>query len=585
MMKDEWMEASSSVFRLPSTPCYNRHHIPEETGLKLPPPGRIQLPDHFPITWPDPALEEIFWFWDQMHHPHAVTPFTASLDGPAFSGGTGKTAAVLQMPIKRFNAAAFNYYFYFGNEPIIESAEDAAAREKRMEAEMMARAPRVLQDWNEVYLPEVIKLNDRLRDFLYDEAIPRQLAEFLDEARVNRDRQWELHFLAVMPAAGAAMMFTQTYEETFGVPENSDHLMMLGGFPNKSVEAGEALYDLAQDALSSDGVADTIRATSPTHIFAELERTAAGREFAVRLRGYLDDYGWRSDQFEFADPSWREDPTPLVHNLKGYLNNNTVDPRVERQKAVRERERLVKEMLERAPNQAKRNTLEMFVTIAQQYLPVQENHNFYIDQMNTVLQRLPVLAAGRRLTAEGALETPDDAFYLTVEELQDALAKPDPASATIATRRRAEREDWSKLVPPAYIGTSPGADAPRQDMLERFFGIGREPSRERKVITGHPASRGTVTAPAKVVRNLGEADKLAPGDILVCEMTMPPWTPLFSIVSAVVADSGGVLSHCAIVAREYRIPCVVGTVNGTRRIKDGQILTVDGSTGVVRIER
>jgi pyruvate,water dikinase len=552
--------------------------------LKLPPAGRIALPDNFPISWRDPAQEEIFWFWDQMHHPHAVTPYTSSVEGPAFSGGTGRVAQVLHMPIKAFNAETFNYYFYFGNEPIIESAEEAAEREKRMEAEMMARAPRVLQDWNEIYLPEVETLNARLRDFPYAEATDRQLSDLLDEARANRDRQWELHFLAVMPAAGAAMMFAETYEQIFGHPENNEHLLMLGGFENKSVEAGEALYDIAQEAMSRDGLRGTIRGASPSSLFGALEGSAHGRELASRLRGYLDDYGWRSDQFEFADPSWREDPAPLVHNLKGYMNENAVDPRAERAKAAAERERLVTEMLERAPDQAKRNTLQMFVAIAQQYLPVQENHNFYIDQMNTVLQRLPVLATGRRLAAAGALAAPDDAFYLSGSELQDALAKPDASWAGVATQRRAEREEWSKIVPPLYIGTSPGQDAPRPAMLERFFGLGREPSQEPKVITGHPASRGTVTAPAKVVRNLGEADKLEPGDVLVCEMTMPPWTPLFSVVSAVVADSGGVLSHCAIVAREYRIPCVVGTVNGTRRIKDGQVLSVDGGTGVVRIE-
>lgn len=93
-----------------------------------------------------------------------------------------------------------------------------------------------------------------------------------------------------------------------------------------------------------------------------------------------------------------------------------------------------------------------------------------------------------------------------------------------------------------------------------------------------------LTGRAKVVRNLSEADKLESGDILVCEMTMPSWTPLFGFIGGVVADSGGVLSHCAIVAREYRMPCVVGTVNGTQRIKDGQMPTVDGAKGIVRID-
>ena len=109
-------------------------------------------------------------------------------------------------------------------------------------------------------------------------------------------------------------------------------------------------------------------------------------------------------------------------------------------------------------------------------------------------------------------------------------------------------------------------------------------SSDPAVINGTAASPGTARGPAKVVRDLGEASKVKQGDILVCEMTLPTWTPLFSTVSAVVADTGGILSHCAIVAREYRIPCVVGTGIGTVQIKDDMVITVDGAKGIVRIE-
>ena len=89
---------------------------------------------------------------------------------------------------------------------------------------------------------------------------------------------------------------------------------------------------------------------------------------------------------------------------------------------------------------------------------------------------------------------------------------------------------------------------------------------------------------AKAGRTLDEAGKLEPGDVLVCHMTMPAWTPLFATVSAVVADSGGVLSHCSIVAREYGIPCVTATRTGTRLLKDGQTVVVDGTRGIVQVK-
>ena len=544
----------------------------------------IPLPEDFPVTWDPPGDQSLYWFWDQMHHPHAVTPMTASLDGVAFAEGIARACEAMHMPMGRSIMRAYNSYVYFTQVPRQESVEEAAQRDERMMAEMMSRAPRVLRDWEDVYLPEVMALNGRLRDYPYAEATPRALADLMEEAVANRIRQWDLHFLAVFPAMGAALQFAELYEETFGPAPDNEHYRMLQGFPNKSVEAGQVLYDLAQELKRVPAVAGMIREAPAERFFAELERTAAGKQAAERLRGYLDVYGWRSDQFELADPSWREDPRPMIYSLRAYFGEDATDPRIEQEKAAREREALVSEMLARVDGDAaKRNPLQMMHSMAQQYLPVMENHNFYIDQMNTVLMRLPVLEIGRRLTAEGALNDPNDAFMLTITEAQDAVLKPDHTLTALVAHRKEELAHWSRIVPPPFIGTQP-AESIRDDVMDRFWGLNNEPSRDPKVITGKGASRGLVTAPAKVVRSLAEADKLEQGDVLVCEMTMPPWTPLFSTASAVVADSGGVLSHCAIVAREYGIPCVVGTRVGTRRIRDGQMLTVDGAKGIVRIE-
>ena len=536
-------------------------------AMPAPGSGPIAAPADFPVAWEEADQAQLFWFWDQMHHPQPTTPVTFAIDGPAFTAGIGKAAQAMSLPIKAFHTGRFNHYWYFANEPWALPAAETAEREQRMEAEMRQRAPRVLQDWENVYLPEVMTLNDRLRHYPYQEAGLKDLAAFMDEARAIRDRQWELHFLAVLPVAGAAGQFAQLYEETFGHPENNEHYQMLQGFPNKSVEAGQALYDLAQEARSVPQVAQTIRETPAARLLAELARSTTGREFLDRLEAYLETYGWRSDAFEFMDPSWREDPTPVLHALKGYLADGAVDPRLEQAKAVR-------------------NQFEMLLFAAQQYLPVQENHNFYIDQMNTVLMRLPLLELGRRLQALGALEDVDDAFFLTDSELRDAAVSPDRRRlAPLVSQRRQERQRWSRVVPPMFVGTAMPADLPTADVMLRFFGGGLpESSRDPKVLMGTGASKGVATGTAKVVRQLSESDKLEPGDILVCQMTMPAWTPLFSIVRAVVADSGGVLSHCAIVAREYGIPCVVGTIVGTQRIRDGQRLTVDGAKGIVRTE-
>jgi pyruvate,water dikinase len=142
------------------------------------------------------------------------------------------------------------------------------------------------------------------------------------------------------------------------------------------------------------------------------------------------------------------------------------------------------------------------------------------------------------------------------------------------------------MTPPPFIGQPPDVGQMPPEivpLMTLFFGIG-EPEVKGQEIKGRAASKGVVKATARVIRDLGEADRLKPGEILVCTTTAPPWTPLFAIAAAVVTDSGGVLSHSAICAREYAIPCVVATQVGTHLINDGAMITVDGTQGIVRIE-
>ena len=141
-----------------------------------------------------------------------------------------------------------------------------------------------------------------------------------------------------------------------------------------------------------------------------------------------------------------------------------------------------------------------------------------------------------------------------------------------------------KVKPPAALGTPPPEDVAENPMYAKFFGRQPPESPDPRIINGNAASSGKVTGTARVVMSLDSQDRLAPGEILVCPATMPPWTPLFGIAAAVVTDHGGVLSHTAIVAREYQIPAVVGTKMGTALIRDGQTITVDGSAGTVKLE-
>jgi len=153
--------------------------------------------------------------------------------------------------------------------------------------------------------------------------------------------------------------------------------------------------------------------------------------------------------------------------------------------------------------------------------------------------------------------------------------------------RQAEMEHFSHVTPP-LLGTMPAIEMTDGGPMLRALLKGEIAPRntdqpEAHRVTGLAGSAGVARGPARVIHSLAEASKLQPGDVLVAVSTVPPWTPLFATAAAIVTDTGGVLSHSAIVAREYRLPAVVGTGRATTTFQDGDWLEVDGDAGTVRV--
>jgi phosphohistidine swiveling domain-containing protein len=199
-----------------------------------------------------------------------------------------------------------------------------------------------------------------------------------------------------------------------------------------------------------------------------------------------------------------------------------------------------------------------------------------------------VLEIGRRLASKGVTTAPDDVFYLYRDELVDALTNGGDRRGLVAERRESFARA-AEVIPPGALGTPPPPpetpDPFMDALVYRLLGlVPPEENNDPNILQGVAGAPGRYTGTARVVRSLVEASDLEEGEIMVCEMTLPPWVPLFSIAGAVVTDVGGVLSHSAIVAREFDLPAVVGTQVGTVVITTGQTLTVDGTKGRVYLD-
>ena len=370
---------------------------------------------------------------------------------------------------------------------------------------------------------------------------------------------------------------------------SADAYQMLQGFDNKTLETDRVLWQLSRKARDARTVREVLETQAAERVMPLLQGSAEGRTFLSELHAFLRAYGQRSERLELSLPRWIEEPAPVIRHLQTLLAQPDEDPAATLAALASAREQAVAQArarLQAAPPSVV-SRFEVLLKGAQAGTVLSEEHGYWIDVCSMYQVRRVLVELGRRLVEAGALDSPDDMFYLTLDELpRRAEDLPSVDRRLTVAGRRAELAYFRTMQPPLELGTPPDGPPPDDAVsrtIEKFFGTPPAATRGSGVVRGHAGSPGVVRGHARVICSLVEAQTLQPGDILVTDTTSPAWTPLFATVAAVVTDTGGVLSHCAVVAREYRIPAVVGTGDATTRITDGQIVEVDGSAGTIRI--
>jgi pyruvate,water dikinase len=538
-------------------------------------------------SFPVPDDIEGFWLWDKIHATRPMTPLSDEMVfspiGPGFTVALGEVACPAGMASRAINGYAYAAFYALdlGSETI----------EKRLERytkDLDEIVPQVGRLWTEEWLPSIMPQLEKARTTDVTALSDADLWKFVEEQMANVQYRWTIHGRINLVLI-AASWFADFYKETFAPEDPTEPYLLLQGVMTKSIETGRGLWRLSRIVAASPALTRLFQETDSRSLEAELEKTEEGRRFLAELTAWLVDFGWRSDLvYDIADPTWIEDHSIALNTLQGFVQlGDDADPDAHFEESVKRRESLVaRRRADLANDPAKLKRFNDLYEAARWNLPLTEDHNFWIDQMGITLLRRPALELGRRLVERGAIADKNDVFYLYLADIREGMAGKDQRALVL--QRKDDLARWGKMVPPLGIGEQPPptGDPFEEALLFKMFGFGLiEPDRESDIITGIPASPGAIQGTAKVCITLSEASKLQKGDIMFCEQTLPPWTPLFSTVAAVVADTGGVLSHCAIVAREYRLPAVVGTVIGTKTVKDGWTVTVDGSKGVVRIDK
>ena len=531
----------------------------------------------------------MFWQQDAMHFPDAIRPLEMAYAASAISRGFKAAFQAYSAPIDRAEVKAINGYYYMAMVPVTGTPEEMEARGAQAEAAVREVIARVGEIWEQEFLPEIQRHIAWWESFDAASASREALLAHLDETWERVGRIWELHFRIVLPAYLAISEFDELYRGLFEDATPLDSYRLIEGFPNMTVEVGQAMWSLSRRALADDHVRKVLEERSSEFVVAGLQDTEAGRAFLAELRGYLGYYGRRSDKWSIGAPSWIEDPTPAIKNLRDYIGQPESEGPVAKQQAAAEaRDVAVAAARERLAGYPApiRGQFEGMLAAAQEGVVITEDHNFWIDMVSTYHVRQVAMAVGRRLVADGSLAHAEDVFLFHPDELRDALSNGVRDLRALADERCDELEHQSQLTPPPVLGTLPPGPPPEDPMTRsmlKFFGMPPAESEVPGELRGAAGSRGFARGTARVIKTIADAHRLRPGDILVAETTAPPWTPLFATAGAIVADTGGVLSHAAVVAREYGVPAVVGTGFASKAIADGQTIEVDGDAGIVRI--
>jgi phosphohistidine swiveling domain-containing protein len=537
-------------------------------------------------AFPAPEQIEGFWAFDKMHAPRPITTLSEYLVTQPLAEGFTTAQAMYDSPIAVTNRHV-NYYMYASFHPLHDQAE-MADRLTRYHQTLAEKVPEVGRRWEEEWKPAIIARNLEEKQADYSQLDNEGLIAKLADMKERMTYLWHVHghinFVLISSSA-----FCDFYIEIMEPEDPTEAYQTLQGFETQSVQATRGLWRLSRLVRADPGLVSLFQTRSPSELPAALAASEAGRAFLAELEAYLDDYGWRSDAvYDLGDVTWRENPEIPLGALISYVAcEDSADPEILFRRAVENRDRLMAAARAKLAGDPERLARfdEMYEP-ARYSNPLTEDHAFWIDQMWIAVFRRFVLHVGERLAASGQLTEASDVVYLTEDELIGAL-RSGTGHHEAAARRRAEHQAWATVDPPPVLGTPPPpAEDPFMDAITvRLLGITPpdDSPQDPNVLKGVAGSPGEVTGTVKVVRSLVEASVLEDGDIMVCEMTLPPWVPLFSVVGGIVADTGGVLSHCAIVAREFGLPAVVGTMFGTSALQDGMNVTVDGTKGIVTI--
>jgi pyruvate,water dikinase len=551
------------------------------------------------------ADNERYWLRDSLHFSEGMVPASIATLDDAQTWGAQLGAEIVGVPPTRGSVNRLaGTHVYIGTIDV-DTQWQVQARAARFGQYVSP----ILADFGSYWAMRAGELQSAYDHFDNLDLSAMSLAEVwtaLKDAYAFHRRAWFIHF-EVMYVLTANYLAFYALAEEIGL-SGSQVSSFLSGQETFYSRTDEELWRLAGLARSL-GVESALMSGSPADMRSRIAALPQGATWLASFDQFLSVYGQRLEETCRIDiPSWAEDPSPALYSIGAFLSKPAgFDFHGARAAAIAERDSQV-EAARRTVNggDLTRFNEALASNLTANFAWWNEEHNYLIDRRAAIPVRRATLELGARLASSGEIADPTDLFFAFKPELFDVMSGGGSASwvelRAMIPDRRAYFEYWRERGPslPPMLGTIPDV-VPDPIMIEVFGLSGRFLETMRgdtaagadaasgdgtatvTEIRGFPAAKGVVEGVARVITTVGDLHLVEPGEILVCGGTTTEWTPAFGIITACVCDTGGSLTHAAIVSREYGIPCVVGTAIATQVVKTGDRVRVDGRAGTVQV--
>jgi rifampicin phosphotransferase len=398
------------------------------------------------------------------------------------------------------------------------------------------------------------------------------LADVQELKRILFDPRSHQVYMGAMDASG---WLNEKLQEWLGEKNAADTLTQ--SVPhNVTSQMGLALLDVADVIRPHPEVVAFLQHVEDEDFLDELAKLAGGPQAREAIGAFLDKYGMRCvGEIDITRPRWSERPTALVPVILGNIKNfepGDGERRFEqgRTEALSKEQELLERLRALPDGERKAEETKRMIDRVRTFIGYREYPKYFIVSRYFVYKRA-LLEEAERLVRADVLREQEDIFYLTFQELDDVVRTNEVDGQLISQRKHAFRS-YHALTPPRVL-TSEG---------EVVAGTYRRHDVPTGALVGLPVSSGTIDGRARVILDMAEAE-FEPGDILVTAYTDPSWCPLFVAMEGLVTEVGGLMTHGAVIAREYGLPAVVGVEHATRLIRDGQRIRVHGTDGYVEI--